>query len=583
MKRKALILLLVAVMVTAMILPAAAAPLAGPCIAGGSYDPACDVDRDNDVDIFDIQLTAGRWNTSGTWVADGWLLTGNAGTTPGVNFLGTTDNQALQLRVNNSRALLIQPNGNGSHNIVGGYSGNATTAGVYGATIGGGGDAANTNLVTDHLGTVGGGRHNQAGDADATLSDSQFATVGGGSDNLAASSGATVAGGIANEATAGNATVGGGSLNTAGGVEAIVGGGFNNSATGQGSSIAGGQNNIAQDSYAAVGGGIDNDAAGQRSTVAGGNNNQASGYISTVGGGGSNIASNQYATVPGGVSNTASGLYSFAAGQRAKAIHDGAFVWADSQASDWSSTAANTFRVRALNGAWFQANNATYAGIVDNDLDGDGLRAYTVASRGNSWAAAYVNNFGTSPGLVAQTSGTYAGYFNDQIFVTGGCTGCTLMYVALNAGATPLAAGDLVSASGVADALDGTTDPVLRVQQSGPAAQGVVGVVFSWAAVTPTEKEGETLDSIQAAEGAVQPGDYLLIVVQGLAKVKVAAGDAATPGQRLKASNSPGQARPLRTTVVNGITLDEGGPVVGVLLAAPDAVSGLAPVMVTLR
>jgi hypothetical protein len=70
MKRKALILLLVAVVVTVMILPAAAAPLAGPCIAGGSYDPACDVDQDSDVDIFDIQLAAGHWNQTGTWVSD---------------------------------------------------------------------------------------------------------------------------------------------------------------------------------------------------------------------------------------------------------------------------------------------------------------------------------------------------------------------------------------------------------------------------------------------------------------------------------------------------------------------------------
>lgn len=583
MNSRVLPVLLVMTLLGVVLLAAPAASAVGPCAPGAVYDPACDVDRDNDVDIFDIQLTASRWNTTGTWVSDGWLLTGNAGTTPGANFLGTTDNQALQLRVNNSRALLIQPNGNGSHNIVGGYNGNTTTASVYGATISGGGGIGDPNTVTDHYGTVGGGRLNRAGDGDATVTNNQFATVGGGSDNLASMSGATVSGGVGNDATSGNATIGGGSLNTASGTSATVAGGFNNSAAGQESTIAGGSTNNASTAYAAIGGGVQNAADGERSTVAGGTNNSTSGYGSTVGGGGSNIASGAYATAPGGLSNTASGWYSFAAGQRAKAIHDGAFVWADDQASDWSSTAANTFRVRALNGAWFQANNSNYAGIVDNDLDGDGLRAYTVASRGNSWAAAYINNFGTSPGLIAQTSGTYAGYFNDQIFVTGGCTGCTLMYVALNAGDRALAAGDLVSAAGVADALDGTVDPVLRVQQSGPAAQGVVGVVFSRAAVTPTEKEGATLDSIQAAEGSAQPGDYLLIVVQGLAKVKVTAGDALTPGQRLKASTSAGEARPLRTTVVDGITLDEGGPVVGVLLASPDPASGLAPVMVTLR
>ncbi len=38
-----------------------------------------------------------------------WKLGGNAGTTPGANFLGTTDNQALELKVNGQRALRIEP------------------------------------------------------------------------------------------------------------------------------------------------------------------------------------------------------------------------------------------------------------------------------------------------------------------------------------------------------------------------------------------------------------------------------------------------------------------------------------------
>lgn len=92
-------------------------------------------------------------------------------------------------------------------------------------------------------------------------------------------------------------------------------------------------------------------------------------------------------------------------------------------------------------------------------------------------------------------------------------------------------AGDLVAAAGVDSALTGSVDPVLRVQRSGAAAPGAVGVVFSRASVMPSEKEGEALDGVQAADGAAQPGDYLLIVVQGLVQVKVAQGEALTPGQ----------------------------------------------------
>ena len=39
-----------------------------------------------------------------------WRLAGNAGTPPGVNFLGTTDNQPLELKVNGARVLRLEPN-----------------------------------------------------------------------------------------------------------------------------------------------------------------------------------------------------------------------------------------------------------------------------------------------------------------------------------------------------------------------------------------------------------------------------------------------------------------------------------------
>jgi hypothetical protein len=47
--------------------------------------------------------------------------------------------------------------------------------------------------------------------------------------------------------------------------------------------------------------------------------------------------------------NTATN-YAFAAGRQAKAIHQGAFVWADSQGADFSSTADDQFNIRASGG-----------------------------------------------------------------------------------------------------------------------------------------------------------------------------------------------------------------------------------------
>ena len=47
-----------------------AAPLAGPCVPGAAYDPACDANQDGHITITDIQLTAGHWNQNGAFVSD---------------------------------------------------------------------------------------------------------------------------------------------------------------------------------------------------------------------------------------------------------------------------------------------------------------------------------------------------------------------------------------------------------------------------------------------------------------------------------------------------------------------------------
>ena len=197
--------------------------------------------------------------------------------------------------------LWTQPNAE-SPNLVGGWSGNSVMAGVVGATISGGGTTSGfLNRVTDHYGTVGGGQRNQAGNDNGTLGDARLSTVGGGTSNVASNDSAT------------------------------VGGGWYNTASGE---------------FSVVGGGQDNVASGTSSVVAGGDTNTASGWRSTV---------------PGGVGNTASGDHSFAAGRRARALHDGAFVWADSHDADFVSDAANEFLVRAYNGVKIVRGASTYS------------------------------------------------------------------------------------------------------------------------------------------------------------------------------------------------------------------------------
>jgi hypothetical protein len=176
---------------------------------------------------------------SGVPSTNAWNLDGNSGTA-GTNFVGTTDNNPLNLRVNNARGLRLEPASDGTNqspNVIGGIADNSVTPGAYSATIGGGGrsdpfDPSTANKVTDNYGTVGGGARNQAGDDAGAVDGAQFATVGGGRGNAAGADNATVSGGGLNNAAGFSSSVGGGQGNTASGLWATVPGGASNTAQG---------------------------------------------------------------------------------------------------------------------------------------------------------------------------------------------------------------------------------------------------------------------------------------------------------------------------------------------------------------
>lgn len=200
-------------------------------------------------------------------------------------------------------------------NVIGGSPNNSVEADVTGATISGGGgfDAGQTsqpNRVLDSFGTIGGGSSNDAGG----LWD-------------------TIAGGAANETDGPYAAIGGGSGNSALGVNSSIAGGYSNSAGGFEASVGGGSSNAARTSYSTVAGGFFNVASGQSSTVPGGNRNQARGD------------------------------YSLASGYKARAIHEGSFVWNDRSVTELNdslvSTADNQFLVRAAGGVGIGTSQPT--------------------------------------------------------------------------------------------------------------------------------------------------------------------------------------------------------------------------------
>ncbi|HUW82873.1 MAG TPA: hypothetical protein VMZ31_08760 [Phycisphaerae bacterium] len=398
-----------------------------------------------------------------TGLASAWLLAGNGGTDPNSDFLGTTDATPLELRVDNVRALRIEPTAFGLANLIGGHAENQVTTGVVGATIGGGGDSGSANRVTDAHGTVGGGGNNQAGDNAGDVMDKNAATVGGGWSNTAGGQYSTVAGGRGNVASGWYSHVGGGWTNDAAGdfatiagggpsdvgnpyttnnhvydhygsvvgggnnkagsddadpataVYATVGGGLWNVAEAEKATVAGGEHNTAGGTNAAVSGGRYNTASGPDAAIGGGYSNTAAGQAAAVGGGAGNEAGGNVAAVAGGMSNRAAGDYSFAAGRQAKADHDGSFVWADSTGVDFASTDNDQFIIRANGGVGINTNDPnsplTVAGMIQSTTDGfkfpDGSVQTTAAAaadsvwsvHGNAGTLAGTNFLGTTDNM----------------------------------------------------------------------------------------------------------------------------------------------------------------------------------------
>jgi hypothetical protein len=265
-----------------------------------------------------------------------WQLGGNASTIPGTHFVGTTDNRPLDLRVNNQRALRLEPTAsNDTVNVIGGSVRNFVAAGVIGATIGGGGASSiflglYTNSVAGDFGTIAGGLANRihtaasfgaiaGGENNAIGTNSSWSAVVGGRDNVIGTNAeySFVAGGLANN-IAGDSKYGsisGGAANRIerGSWSAVIAGGSENiiaTNSSQGTIPGGSQNEIGANSGAStVGGGVRNHIAPNcpESTIAGGifNDIGTNSIGVTISGGHDNNVqgSSSFSTIAGGFAN----------------------------------------------------------------------------------------------------------------------------------------------------------------------------------------------------------------------------------------------------------------------------------------
>jgi hypothetical protein len=253
-----------------------------------------------------------------------WLLAGNAGTTAGTNFLGTTDNQSLELKVNNQRVLRLEPGNSGiAPNLVGGHRANVASNAFFQSTargvfIGGGGSSSGPNVVLDDFAIIVGGT--------ANTNNGDHSFLGGGSRNYIEDRNNALVGGLRNSLDGRQCFIGGGEYNVIESISigAVLAGGTSNEITADFATISGGLNNLIE-------------SGSDFGTISGGASNRIT-------------FSSPFSTIPGGYSNFVNADFAFAAGRRARAVHNGAFVWADSEDASFSSTAANQFLVRAAGG-----------------------------------------------------------------------------------------------------------------------------------------------------------------------------------------------------------------------------------------
>jgi hypothetical protein len=217
-------------------------------------------------------------------------------------------------------------------------------SGDLSAVLGGSGNTIQSLSTNSFLG---------GGYANVIQSDSPYSTIGGGYANVI-------------QTNSRSSTISGGDQNTIQAQIGFVGGGW--------------LNQILSAGYiGSIGGGFSNQVGGQYAAISGGYQNSATANYSFIGGGTNNLAGGNAATVPGGSENMAMGSYSLAAGQQAQALHQGAFVWADSQNAAFASTSNDQFLVRAQGGLGINTNNPQGAAL---NVNGAIVASGTVTANG---------------------------------------------------------------------------------------------------------------------------------------------------------------------------------------------------------
>ncbi|MCB0036492.1 MAG: hypothetical protein KDE51_20810, partial [Anaerolineales bacterium] len=209
-------------------------------------------------------------------------------------------------------------------------------------------------------------------------------------------------------------------------------------------------------------------------------------------------------------------------------------------------------------GTYNTANNQN-DGIEISDVEDDGIYIRSAGYDGIDVQSANVG--------IRANGTSWAGVFHNDVYMFGNCVNCNIAVFGRNNSQQPLTVGDLVTVNGLADRGQIAGDqPVMDVQQAA-LGHSVLGVVVSAAELVPREDEAvELLDLVPSTETTAAPGEYVTIMVYGVAQIKVSqASQLLTAGDRVTLG-APHEVRALQTTEVNGIQLAEDAPTIGTAL-----------------
>lgn len=374
---------------------------------------------------------AGTFGGNGTGLTNvnattfGGLGTGNFWQLGGNNvsngqFIGSTNNQPLEMWVNGQRAMRVEPTTNDSShmgivNVINGSSQNYAMQGVRGATIAGGGAAnlnslGSPNYVTGDFGTISGGFLNNcaAGSVVAggsyNVASGTAAAIGGGTNNGSYGYGATIAGGSGNSVgvSASYSTAVGGKGNAIGyGTYDFLGGGLQNYCVEDYSALVGGVFNTNQGAFSFIGGGeLNLNSGGRFSIIGGGIGNINLGWWSVIGGGDHNTNNTSYGFIGGGQANTNVGYGSLITGG---AHNTSSGIYSAVGGGELNTSSALDATVSGGQANVASGNYSTVGGGQYNSATNTGA---TVPG-GYANTAGGINSFAAGSGASAQHAGTF--------------------------------------------------------------------------------------------------------------------------------------------------------------------------------